>query len=117
MAIASLTRRQAIGAISAIACASRLSAAGAAEPVKLAFLAPLTGRLESYGKLQKVVVDTAVRVINEGGGIGGASVQLIVEDTAFSPPQAVERFRKVIERDHAVVVLGPYGSREVDVVA
>ena len=68
--------------------------AQARDPIKIGFLTPLTGRLESYGKSQQQVINLAVAEVNKAGGVNGHPIQLVTEDTAFSPPQAIEKLRR-----------------------
>ena len=88
--------------------------AQAKDPIKVGFLTPLTGRLESYGKSQQQVFNLGIAEVNRAGGVNGHPIQVITEDTAFSPPQAIEKLRKVTDQDKVFAVVGPYGSNEVD---
>lgn len=64
------------------------------------------------------VVTTAVRnglqmridVANEGGGIHGRRLRLIVEDNAGQPSQAVRAVDKLIHRDSVLALMCPWGS-------
>ena len=118
MSHSSVTRTLSIALASAatlLAASANIPAwAQAKDPIKIGFLTPLTGRLESYGKSQQQVINLAVAEVNKAGGVNGHPIQLITEDTAFSPPQAIEKLRKVADQDKVFAVVGPYGSNEVD---
>lgn len=87
------------------------------KPIKMAYLTPLTGRAGAYGQLQKLAVQLAVEDINKAGGINGAPVEVVREDSPFDPKQAVTLTRKVAEQDKVFVIFGPFSSGEFEVAA
>jgi len=84
------------------------------DPIKIGYLTPVTGRLESYGKSHQQVFNQGIADVNKAGGVNGHPIQLITEDTGFSPPQAIEKLRKLADQDKVFAVVGPYGTNEVD---
>jgi branched-chain amino acid transport system substrate-binding protein len=116
-----IKRRTILGAGAGLAATAAFAPFGvraqARDGIKIGYLQPLTGRLESYGKSHQQVFMLAVDEINAAGGVNGHPLQIVTEDTAFSPPQAIEKLRKVVEQDKAFLVVGPYGSNEMDPAA
>lgn len=89
----------------------------AGKPIKVAYLTPITGRAAAYGQLQKLAVQMAVEDINKAGGINGAPLEVVREDSPFDPKQAVTLVRKVAEQDKALMIFGPFSSGEFEVAA
>ena len=87
------------------------------KPIKVAYLTPLTGRAAAYGQLQKLAVQMALEDINKAGGINGAPLEIIREDSPFDPKQAVTLVNKVVEQDKALMIFGPFSSGEFEVAA
>ncbi len=84
----------------------------AAEPIKIGFVASITGGASFLGEPEK---NTAIMVqdwINKEGGINGRPLEIIIEDSKSGPSEAVLATKKLIEKDHVVVVVGSSTSRE-----
>ncbi|MDP2936506.1 MAG: ABC transporter substrate-binding protein [Dehalococcoidia bacterium] len=86
-------------------------------PIKIGFVNPLSGALASFGVLQRIAVNLAVEDINAAGGINGAPIQLLIEDSPFDPKQAVTVVRKLAETDKVFAIVGPYATGEFEVAA
>jgi branched-chain amino acid transport system substrate-binding protein len=81
------------------------------EPVKMGLDNPLTGVFAAVGKNELVGCQLAVEQINAKGGILGRQVQLLVEDsTSGDAGTAVQKARKLIERDNVNFLLGNVNS-------
>lgn len=79
------------------------------EPIKIGFFAPITGEAAADGESAVRGANLAVKIINEGGGVLGRPVELVTYDDAFSPDEAANVVRKLIEQDKVVaVVSGSY---------
>lgn len=74
---------------------------------RLALVASLSGSARSQGVQQVDGVTLAVEQANAAGGVGGRTLGLVVEDDRSTPDGGVAAFRKVIEQDRALAVLGP----------
>jgi branched-chain amino acid transport system substrate-binding protein len=86
-------------------------AAGAGEPVKIGLDNPLTGTYAAVGKNELLGCQLAVEQINAKGGILGRPVELLVEDsTSGEAGTAVQKARKLIERDKVNFLLGNVNS-------
>lgn len=79
------------------------------EPIRIGFYAPLTGPAAEDGKSALSGAEVAVMSVNEAGGVLGRQIELIVYDDAFSPDEAANVTRRMIEQDSVVaVVSGSY---------
>jgi branched-chain amino acid transport system substrate-binding protein len=87
-----------------------LSARGE-QPVRMGFCDPLTGTYAALGNNELVGTQLAVEQINAKGGILGRPVELLVEDsTSGDAGTAVQKTRKLIERDNVNFILGNVNS-------
>jgi len=81
------------------------------EPIKLGLNDPLTGTYAELGKNEQIGCELAVEQINAKGGIMGRQVQLLVEDsTSADTGMAVQKARKLIQRDKVNFLLGNVNS-------
>lgn len=83
-----------------------------AEPIKIGFVASITGGASFLGQPEK---DTALMVqewINKEKGIKGVPVQILIEDSKSDPSQAVLATKKLIEGDKVVAIIGSSTSGE-----
>jgi branched-chain amino acid transport system substrate-binding protein len=85
--------------------------ARAADSVKIGFDNTLTGTYAALGKNELDGSALAVDQINAKGGILGRKVELVVEDsTSGDAGTAVQKARKLIDRDHVDFLLGNVNS-------
>ena len=109
MRLASLTRRGALLAASAIALTTVGSAPTVqAQPknVKIAVIAPLSGPWARQGTLVKFGAETAVAEINAAGGIksmGGAKLELVAIDAGDSAEKAKNAAQRLVAQEPEVV--------------
>ena len=85
-------------------------AAGAADPVKLGALYPLTGSGAVFGSPALLGHDMAVDEINAAGGINGRRVVAVARDTKLKPAVAAAAARELITREGVDVLLGGLSS-------
>ncbi|HEY4999452.1 MAG TPA: ABC transporter substrate-binding protein, partial [Usitatibacter sp.] len=106
------------GLIKAAAAAGALQVTGpfiisarGEEPVKIGLDNPLTGTYAAVGKNELNGCELAIEQINAKGGILGRSVKLLVEDsTSGDAGTAVQKARKLIDRDKVDFLLGNVNS-------
>src|SRR6201981_1283497 len=85
--------------------------ARAADEVKFGLNDPLTGTYAELGKNEQIGCQLAIEQINAKGGILGRKAQLLVEDsTSADTGTAVQKARKLIERDKVDFLLGNVNS-------
>ena len=85
--------------------------ARAADTVKIGLCNPLTGTYAAVGKNELAGCKLAIEQINAKGGITGKQAELLVEDsTSGDAGTAVQKARKLIERDGINFLLGNVNS-------
>ena len=87
---------------------------GAAQGViKIGNLVDLTGPTSDQGKdIAQGRID-AVQYFNERGGVNGKKIELISVEYGFQPPRAVAAYKRFVEDDKVVMVLG-YGTPDTE---
>lgn len=81
------------------------------EPIRIGLCNPLTGTYAAVGLNELVGVELAIEQINAKGGILGRQVELLKEDsTSGDAGTAVQKTRKLIERDNVNFLLGNVNS-------
>ena len=87
-----------------------VSARGEA-PIKIGVDNPLTGTYAAYGKNEGVGIQLAVDQLNAKNGILGRQIELLTEDsTSGDAGAAVQKARKLIERDNIDFLVGNVNS-------
>jgi branched-chain amino acid transport system substrate-binding protein len=85
--------------------------ARAADEVKIGFDNPLTGVYAALGKNELIGAQLALEQINAKGGILGRKAELLVEDsTSGDAGTAVQKARKLIDRDQVNFLVGNINS-------
>src|SRR6201996_7661407 len=85
--------------------------ARAADTVKIGLDNPATGTYAALGKNELIGCQLAIEQINAKGGILGRKVELLVEDsTSGDAGTAVQKARKLIDRDHVDFLFGNVNS-------
>jgi branched-chain amino acid transport system substrate-binding protein len=85
--------------------------ARAADEIKFGLDDPLTGTYAELGKNEQIGCQLAIDQINAKGGVLGRKAQLLVEDsTSADTGVAVQKARKLIERDKVDFFLGNVNS-------
>ncbi len=83
----------------------------AADEVKIGLDNPLTGTYAAVGKNELIGCQLAIEQINAKGGILGRKAELLVEDsTSGDAATAVQKARKLIDRDKIDFLLGNVNS-------
>ena len=80
------------------------AAAQSSKPIKIGFLAPLTGAAAQIGR--DMENGFAMYMEEAGHQMAGRKVEVIVEDTAGNPGTAITKFRKFVESDRVDMVVG-----------
>jgi len=100
----------------AAAAASLATAASAqtrgvtATEVTLGMHTDLSGVAATYGVSSSNAVKMRFDEINDGGGINGRKLKVIIEDTAYQVPKAVQACNKLINRDKVFAFVAPLGT-------
>ncbi len=93
-----------------------VSACGAAAPaasteIKIAILAPLSGPVPTFGVMTRDGALLAIEEWNAKGGVLGAKIVPIVEDSQCTPDPAVNAANKVIDQDKVHYIVGEVCSK------
>jgi branched-chain amino acid transport system substrate-binding protein len=78
--------------------------AAAAEELRIGFLAPMTGIFAQIGK--DMANGFELYLEQHNGQLGGAKVQLTIEDTEGKPPVAVRKAEKLARQDKVHLLIG-----------
>lgn len=74
--------------------------------IKIGAILPLTGDAAFYGESIKNGLDLAAKQINSHGGIKGANVHLIYEDSRALPAEGVSAFQKLVSIGGVKAIIG-----------
>jgi len=90
----------------------------AADTVKIGLDNPLTGTYAALGKNELIGAQLAIEQINKKGGILGRKAELLVEDsTSGDAGTAVQKARKLVDRDKVNFLLGNVNSALAQAIA
>jgi len=88
-----------------------LTLAAYGQDIPIGFFAPITGPAAADGASARNAVELGVKEVNDGGGINGKKVNLIIYDDRLNPQEAVAIANKLIEKDKVIgVVSGAYSA-------
>ncbi len=93
-----------LGAFLALGLATPVPAPAQKGPIKIGFLAPVTGPAAQVGK--DMVNGLSMWLEENNHTIAGRKVELIVEDTQGQPNTALTKLRKLVESDGVQVLAG-----------
>ena len=97
--------------LSAVAALLPRRAFSAPEPIRIGMQMDMTGDLGDFGSQWiSRSAQAASERINQGGGIGGREIKLLLEDTESKPQTGVRKMRKLIESDEVYFVIGSHHS-------
>ena len=82
-----------------------VSALGAAEPIKIGEIEPMTGKEAAFGQSAHRGIMMAVEEINARGGILGRPLQVLVEDNQSKAGDSATIAKKLLARDKVIAVL------------
>jgi branched-chain amino acid transport system substrate-binding protein len=108
-------RRFALGAAGAVGLgvpALVRSARAAGEPLRIGWLAALTGPLSAPALGFDRGVQHAAAAINAAGGVGGRPIEIVTRDTQGDPSKAVNAVQDMISRARVHAIWGPTNSGE-----
>lgn len=84
--------------------------AGAAEPIKIGVVTPLSGTYAPIGQQVRWGLDLAQKEINAAGGIMGRQVELIYEDGEANPSVAVRKAERLYQSENVDFLTGLVSS-------
>jgi branched-chain amino acid transport system substrate-binding protein len=107
-----LSRRTAIGLISAAAVGLSVGVSFAQETFKMGGIMSVTGGGASIGRSSTEAWKLAVEAINAQGGILGKQVEFVLADTMTDPTHGVSEARRLVENEKVQAMVGPATSQE-----
>lgn len=81
-----------------------------AAPIKIGMSAPFSGRAERLGLDYRAGAQLAFNQLNQQGGIGGRSLELITLDDGYEPLRTVENTRQLVFKDQVLALFGYIGT-------
>ena len=84
-------------ALAALFAAAAITGVGAADPIKIGVVTPLSGTYAGIGQQVRWGLDLAVKEVNAAGGIMGRPIELLYEDEEANPAVAVQKAEKLFE--------------------
>ncbi len=86
----------------------------AADPIKIGVtVAQSPPGSVSQGTQVKDAIEVAAKIVNDGGGVLGRPIELVVEDTQGIPEKARAAVEKLITRDKVAAIIGEHQSSNV----
>jgi branched-chain amino acid transport system substrate-binding protein len=106
--IAKRTFLKGLGAATgAAALGAYVPARAQGEPVRMAFIGPLSGAQQLVGTPMKIGAEVARDQINRAGGIDGRKVELVFHDDKGDPTQSVAAARELVGRGINLILGAP----------
>ncbi|RDV04525.1 ABC transporter substrate-binding protein [Undibacter mobilis] len=90
--------------------ATMLTAANAADPIKIGVVTPLSGTYAGIGQQVRWGLDLATKEVNAAGGIMGRQIELIYEDEEANPSVAVQKADKLFQVNKVDFLTGTVNS-------
>jgi ABC-type branched-subunit amino acid transport system substrate-binding protein len=85
-----------------------------APPIKIGCLLPFTGALMTQGPHVRDGIQLALE--HYGNEVAGRKIELIIEDDGTDPTTALDKARKLVERDKVAIIIGPQAGHVVQAV-
>lgn len=98
---------------SLVACGG-VDASGGDGTIRIGVVAPATGANAEQGQNTRNAVELAVDEINDAGGVDGASIEAVFEDSQSSNSGAIAAFSKLAASGDLAGVIAPFYSTQVN---
>lgn len=96
--------------IAAVVAALLAVPAGAADPVKIGVVTPLTGTYASIGQQVRWGLELAAKEVNAKGGVLGRPLELVFEDEEANPAVATQKAEKLLQVNKVDFLTGTVNS-------
>jgi branched-chain amino acid transport system substrate-binding protein len=77
--------------------------------IRVGTISPFSGPASALGNTGKGLI-AFVKSLNDRGGVNGRKIDLIAYDDAYSPPNAMEQARRLVESDGIAFMFGQLGT-------
>jgi branched-chain amino acid transport system substrate-binding protein len=81
-------------------------------PIKVGAVFAVTGPASNLGGPEAKTAEMLVERMNQGGGLLGRKVQLIVKDTGSKPENTISMAKQLIDEEKVLAIIGPSTSGE-----
>jgi branched-chain amino acid transport system substrate-binding protein len=105
----------AVGLGAALTVGAVLPARAQTAEIALGAIVPSSGPFAEWGRANTVTLQLLEKQVNDGGGINGAKLHIVILDDATKPAQATNNLRKLSGDDHVLAVAGPLTSSAAEV--
>src|SRR2546425_12819009 len=99
-----------LGAVAVAAVAVAQTRGVSKSEIVLGMHTDLSGPAATYGVSSSNAVKMRFDDVNGAGGLHGRKIKLIVEDTQYQVPRAVQAGNKLINRDHIFAMVAGLGT-------
>ncbi len=89
-----------------LSAAASFAAAPSGEPIKIGYLATLTGDGSTWGQHERDGALLAVKELNEAGGVLGRPLELVYYDVRGRQEDAIQAARRLVHEDKVVAIGG-----------
>ena len=83
--------------------------------IVLGAIVPSSGPFAEWGRTNTATLQMLEKQVNDGGGVNGAKLRILILDDATKPAQATNNLRKLAGDDHVLAVAGPLTSSAAEV--
>src|SRR3989442_2257174 len=97
-------------ALAGVAVAQKETRGVSKTEIVLGMHTDLSGPAATYGVSSSNAVKRRFEDVNERGGIAGRKIKLIIEDTQYQVPRAVQAGTRLINRDHIFAMVASLGT-------
>jgi branched-chain amino acid transport system substrate-binding protein len=80
------------------------------DKIVIGVISDLTGPSAIGGIGMADAITSYFKEVNEAGGVHGRQVEVIIEDSAYSPTKTVSAAKKLIAKDNIFALLSPWGT-------
>lgn len=87
------------------------------DTIKIGLLTPRTGKVAQYGINVENAAKLAIDEVNAAGGIDGKKVEMIVYDNKGDATESINLFKRLVDNDKVVAIVGPVISSTALAVA
>lgn len=106
-----------LAALPLAGCQNGDDAGKAGDQIVIGGLAPLTGGVSNYGIATNNGVQMAFEEINKAGGVLGKQIKYVGTDEKGDPTEATNAYRKLVNQDKVVAIIGDVTSKPAAAVA
>jgi len=77
------------------------------ETIKIGALLVLSGDGSAWGQCSQRAIDLAIDEVNKNRGIDGKMIEMIYEDTSGDTKKAVSGYKKLVDINNVIAIIGP----------